>query len=77
MVTIELPSKLIQKRIEGEVYFYRPSNSEDDLRIPLSVDSIGIQMIPVTTIERGLWTVKVRWTHYSKEYFDEKRIILK
>ncbi|MGD8306355.1 MAG: FixH family protein [Ignavibacteria bacterium] len=77
VVEIGLPPKFSKKNIQGEIYFYRPSNADNDLRIPLSVDSIGVQLIPVTAIERGLWTVKIRWEYLGEEYFDERRIILK
>lgn len=76
MVIIELPSNLKQENVKGEIHFYRPSDSADDLKIPLTVDSLGAQIIPVTALAKGLWTVKINWTYSGMEYFNEKRIIL-
>ena len=75
-VKIELPSKFVKRKVTGEVYFYRPSDGTNDLKIPLSIDSLGNQIIPVTALDRGLWTVKVNWTLFEKEYYNEKRIFL-
>lgn len=75
-VKIEMPSDLLYNRVEGEIYFYRPSNGTDDLKIPLTINSLGTQIVPVTALAKGLWTVKVNWTYSGKEYFNEKRIII-
>ena len=77
VVTIELPLKFSSKTVEGEVHFYRPSDATSDLKIPLSIDSSGIQIIPVSALEKGLWTIKVDWLILGKEYFNEKRIFFK
>lgn len=77
VVTIELPMKFSSKNVEGEILFYRPSDATSDLKIPLSIDSTGVQIIPVSALEKGLWTIKVDWLVLGKEYFNEKRIFLK
>jgi len=76
-IIIKLPPKLKNKNVEGEIHFYRPSDASADLRIPLSIDSSGVQVIPVSALTKGLWTVKVDWLVHGNEYFNEKRLFLK
>lgn len=76
-VIIDLPLKLHSENIEGEIHFYRPSDANEDLKIPLSLDSSGVQVIPVSALVKGLWTVKVDLLVHGNEYFNEKRVFIK
>jgi nitrogen fixation protein FixH len=76
-VIIKIPQELKSKNVEGEIHFYRPSDASADLKIPLSFDSSGVQVIPVSALAKGLWTVKVDWLVHGEEYFNEKRLFLK
>jgi len=73
---IKIPKSVLSKRLTGEIYFYRPSNSKSDIKIPLITDTLGVQVIPVERLEKGLWTIKVTWLSIGKEYFSEDRILI-
>ena len=74
---IKIPKSVLSKRLTGEIYFYRPSNSKSDIKIPLITDTSGVQVIPVERLEKGLWAIKVNWLSIGKEYFSEDRILIR
>jgi len=75
-VKINIPKVLVSKRLKGEIYFYRPSDSNSDIKIPLITDTSGVQVIPLESLEMGLWTIKVSWLSNGKDYFSEYRILI-
>jgi len=75
-INITIPESLISRDLTGEIYFYRPSDEKSDIKIPLYTDTLGVQVIPVTSLEKGLWAVKVNWLTGENEYFAEKRIFI-
>jgi hypothetical protein len=75
-INVTIPESLISRDLTGEIYFYRPSDEKSDIKIPLYTDSLGVQVIPVSSLEKGLWAVKVNWLVGEIEYFVEKRIFI-
>jgi hypothetical protein len=75
-VKISIPKVLINKRVTGEIYFYRPSDSNSDIIIPLITDTSGVQVIPAENLVKGYWKIKVRWLSNGKDYFSEERILI-
>jgi nitrogen fixation protein FixH len=63
-----LPDKNNQK---NSILLYRPSNVSKDLKIAISVDSQGIQIIPTEKLEKGFWKIKLSWVSNEAEYYDE------
>ncbi len=76
IVNVTIPESLISSDLTGEIYFYRPSDEKSDVKIPLYTDTLGVQVIPVSSLEKGLWAVKVNWLTGEMEYFVEKRIFI-
>ena len=75
-VAFNFPKTLSQKRFEGTIQFYRPSDSKKDFSIPLSIDTSGQQIISTQSIAKGLWKVKVDWTQDSVEYYKESSFVI-
>ena len=75
-VNVTIPKSLMKSNLTGEIYFYRPSDGNSDIKIPLYTDSLGVQVIPVSGLENGSWTIKVNWLTGEDEYFVEKRIFI-
>jgi len=75
-VKIIIPKVLVKKELSGEIYFYRPSDSNSDIKITFIPDTSGIQVIPVERLEKGYWRIKVSWLSNGKEYFSEDRILI-
>lgn len=66
-----LPNKNIQKDF---ILFYRPSDPSKDIKIQVSADSLGFQLIPVEKISAGFWKIKLNWTSGGFEFYDESII---
>ncbi|MFH2036367.1 MAG: FixH family protein [Candidatus Zixiibacteriota bacterium] len=62
--------------IEGQIVFYRPSNSRYDVAVPIKVDSLGNQEIEISNLIRGNWQLKISWMVDSVEYYSQSRIIV-
>ena len=75
-INVTIPESLMNRDLSGEIYFYRPSDEKSDIKIPLYTDSLGLQVIPVSSLEKGLWSVKVSWLAGEMEYFVEERIFI-
>jgi len=75
-INVTIPESLISRDLTGEIYFYRPSDQKSDIKIPLYPDTLGVQVIPVSSLEKGLWAVKVNWLTGDNEYFAEERIFI-
>jgi hypothetical protein len=75
-VKINIPKVLVSKRLTGEIYFYRPSDSNSDIKIPLITDTSGVQVIPIESLKKGYWKIKVSWLSKGKDYFSEDRILI-
>ena len=73
VITILFPSDYSSKKLTGEVYFYRPSNSSLDFKLPLLVSKKGSQIIPVERLEKGFWRIKfffsIIWKIGCIEYY--------
>jgi hypothetical protein len=65
---ISFPDKFEDQAISGEIFFYRPSDSKKDFRLPLNLNDRK-QYLPVQGLEKGLWRVKLNWNLNNKDYY--------
>ena len=75
-LAISFPVTEVGKNISGEVKFYRASDSRDDKKFDLQVDSTGIFQIPLTKIKKGLWTVIINWKANNLDYITQKKLMV-
>ncbi len=66
-VQITFPKDLDIKKIEGQVFLYRPSNKQLDFEIPISLSNHNL-LIPDKRLLDGRWNIKVDWTYNSNSY---------
>ena len=64
---IQLPNT----NIIGTVHLYRPSNGRLDKKFTLTAEPID-----VSTLEPGLWKVRLNWILSGHEYYFEKPVVL-
>jgi nitrogen fixation protein FixH len=70
---IEFPGNL--KTIEGEIFFYRPSDKNKDFMLPLRVNN-GEQHVALDKFSKGLYKVRMTWEAGGVKYFNEETIII-
>jgi len=74
-IKIAFPSTYLNKEISGEIFFYRPSDSKLDFKLPLQLVE-GNQIIPVERIEKGFWRIKLNWIVDGNGYYNERAITI-
>ncbi len=60
----------------GEVYFYKASNSENDVKQALKLDASGEQSFNRSQFATGAYTVKIKWVYNNTNYYTEKDLFL-
>jgi nitrogen fixation protein FixH len=60
----------------GRITLYRASDAAADRSIAVSPDLQGRQVLPLGSLERGAWIVRVEWTGGGESFFAERRIML-
>lgn len=65
---ISFPDEFHDQTLSGQIFFYRPSDSKKDFRLPLNITDLK-QYIPVQGLEKGLWRVKLNWNLNNKDYY--------
>lgn len=75
IVTLQLPREF-STSTTGTLTFYRPADRKKDFVIPLKVDSTGAQFVQTTSLQKGLWRVKVRWSQLNQTYYHEEPVTI-
>lgn len=70
-VEITFPKNFESDRIEGNIIFYCPSDSEKDMTLPIVVDGGSVQRIAKGNIQPGRYHLQVDWSANGVTYWDE------
>ena len=76
VINILFPSTYLDKNISGEIYFYRPSNSKLDFKLPLELNEEGNQLILTRNFEKGFWRIKLNWVMDGNRYYNERALTI-
>lgn len=71
-VELVFPTELSPK---GNILFFRPSDSNLDKRIAISLGADNKQQIDFSREKKGLWKAKLNWKQSGKEYYQEFVIV--
>jgi hypothetical protein len=74
-VIVNFPEAFNGKLVEGEILFYRPSDSNLDVKLPLKLENQQ-QVIPVSSLKKGFWRIKISWNYNNNKYYKESVITL-
>ena len=75
-ITLQFPLKFSPNDINGDIIFFRPSNSNDDFNVQIDLNENGSQIINNDEMRGGAWIIKVFWNNQWDEYYTEKRIFV-
>ncbi|KXX69556.1 FixH family protein [Flammeovirga sp. SJP92] len=73
-VDIILPSEL--KKTEGNIRFFRPSDSRLDFNVKLDLNAENTQNIDASRIVKGRWIIQVNFSDTGVDYLFEKALVL-
>lgn len=76
-IEFEFQSFFNPDSINGDIIFYRPSESREDLKIPIQPDSTGKQFYPVKNLLKGKYIVKIEYYYENKGYYQEDPVLVK
>jgi nitrogen fixation protein FixH len=76
VLALKLPRELAASHASGVLTFYRPADRKRDFIVPLKLDSTGTQFVQTSSLQKGLWRLKVRWSVKNESYYHEEPIII-
>jgi len=73
-IVLNLP--LEQGTVTGEIYFFCPANSDNDVDVKMNFYN-GQQQIQKSLLRPGAYKMRLSWTAQNKNYFKEEVITIK
>ena len=75
-VSLRLPRSFTPDSTSGNLTFYRPADLHKDFIVALRLDSTNTQLVPTTSLQKGLWRLKVRWAQHHQDFYHEEAIVI-
>ncbi len=70
-LVLHLPPEFLNADVKGELHFFRPSDANKDVTLPMQFSLEGLQIIPRKSFSEGLYKLRMTWTINNKSYFKE------
>ncbi len=71
-LVLTFPAEYGSPNLQGEIKFFRPSDSALDRAVPLRLDAKHQQTFTGSQFDRGFWKIKMHWIADSLEYYHEQ-----
>ncbi|MEX2597453.1 MAG: FixH family protein [Salibacteraceae bacterium] len=75
-VSFGFPASETMDDESGMLHFFRPSDEDMDLRIPIKLDEKSTQLIPLQLFHKGRYEVNISWRKDNKAFFIKKSIVI-
>lgn len=75
-VVVKLPRMFSAANTSGVLTFYRPAERHKDFTVGLHLDTASAQVVPTTSLQKGLWKLKVRWSQHDQAFYHEEAIVI-
>lgn len=76
ILSLQFPQSLLKKTISGKISLYRPSDRRLDKDFSIALDESGRQLVNLSALAKGSWTVKLQWNDLDRDYYDEVKIFI-
>jgi len=73
---LTFPNLANVKEYSGEIHFYSPVEAKRDLTVKIKPDSSYIQIVDLTTLQKGRYEVKIDWMVGKNSYYQEEEIVV-
>ena len=73
---IQFPSDIDHGRVQGNIWFFRPSDAKQDKMVVLNLSSDGTQFISTKNMSPGYWKLKIFWHINNNEYYKEDVLVI-
>jgi hypothetical protein len=75
-IIITIPESLHGNISNGTISFLKVDDQLQDIRVSLHPDSTGIQTIAKSTLNTGMYKVRLKWENDTTLYYTEKNILI-
>ena len=75
-VALKLPKSFSPDSTSGTLTFYRPADRHKDFSVKLRLNSTNTQLVSTSSLQKGLWKLKVRWVYHHQDYYHEEAIVI-
>jgi hypothetical protein len=75
-IELKFPSVFKEKKITGEIVFFRPSDASKDYKTQVQLDEQQLQLIPVNKLYKGMYKMQIGWTANDTSYFSEETMVI-
>ena len=76
-IIFDYEPNILCKDFSGEIYFFRPSDSDKDWKIKMNPDVDGVQIIDVSSLTHGMYKLQISWLSSGKKYYKEDVVFIK
>lgn len=76
-VRIVFPEYFRNRRVDGTILFFRPSDTKQDIKIPLRLNDSLQQDISVANLMNGYWKIQIDWKSDTTQFFQEFPLYLR
>jgi hypothetical protein len=73
---LQLPNDFIGQSVKGDIWLYCKTDAVKDLRLALTANDEGRQLIPKKQLKANKYLLKLSWETNDKKYYTEKDIEL-
>jgi hypothetical protein len=71
---LAFPSELSGQTIQGELYFFRPSDAGKDVKMAIATNPGGVQLIDRSLLSQGYYKLQIDYSAGGSKYYSEKII---
>lgn len=68
---LKFPAQFKGKKINGSIYFFRPSDASMDNTVSIPTDTSCIQNIATDHLKKGVYKMQINWNVNKEEYYNE------
>jgi len=76
MVEIFYPANTDFNKISGNINFFKPDIAALDFNLHVKCNDQYSQLIPVSTLKKGWWNIRVNWESSGTPYYSEQKIFI-
>ncbi|CAN5313062.1 hypothetical protein BH10BAC1_BH10BAC1_18650 [soil metagenome] len=73
---IQFPSEFKDKKVKGEIVFFRPSDASKDFKKEIELDEKLLEKIDLSKFTKGMYKMQISWNANSIKYFTEETIVI-
>lgn len=73
-IGVAFPSEMQGIVLNGNVLFYRASDSRQDVSLPIKTDENGLMLVSKQRFAKGDYRVQLQWEAGGKTYFQENLV---